>query len=231
VYELNPAFHRWATDPTGPNFLLLPVDAAPVFMQNIGQLTEEQRLGATHYTVRRGDSVVSIAKHFNTTVNVVRELNDVPTGRLTVGTDLRLPSPDIQLPPKVMLAAARVDGRGRAARRPHMHVVSVGDCASPRHERQYACDDERHAPGRYVAGRAADQVVRVLVARIRLDRLGGTPHRVHGADRGHPHSNRQAVSGDGVADPGLEWHEHPHADPGRTKADDPSGQPAELIQS
>src|SRR6185437_15540371 len=24
VYELNPAYHRWATDPSGPNWLLLP---------------------------------------------------------------------------------------------------------------------------------------------------------------------------------------------------------------
>ena len=24
LYELNPAFQRWATDPTGPHFLLLP---------------------------------------------------------------------------------------------------------------------------------------------------------------------------------------------------------------
>ena len=30
VYELNPAFHRWATDPTGPFYLLMPVDAAPI---------------------------------------------------------------------------------------------------------------------------------------------------------------------------------------------------------
>jgi hypothetical protein len=26
--ELNPAFHRWATDPTGPHSLLVPIDVA-----------------------------------------------------------------------------------------------------------------------------------------------------------------------------------------------------------
>jgi len=127
LYELNPAFHRWATDPAGPHFLLLPVDAAEVFTQNVGQLTEDQRLGATHYTVRKGDSVDSVARRFHTTVNVVRELNDIPVGRITVGTDLRVPSAITTLPPKVMLAAARVDGRGRSARRPHVHVVREGD--------------------------------------------------------------------------------------------------------
>jgi membrane-bound lytic murein transglycosylase D len=127
VYELNPAFHRWATDPSGPNYLLLPVDAAQVFTQNISQLTDDQRLHAQTYTVARGDSVISVAKKFKTTPNVVREMNDLPTGPLTVGTDLRLPSPSSSLPAKVLLAAARVDGRDRSARRPHVHVVRRGD--------------------------------------------------------------------------------------------------------
>ena len=126
LYELNPAFHRWATDPTGPHYLLLPVDAADVFMENIAQLTPDQRLGVSHYTAVRGDSIASVAARFHTTVNVVRELNDLPTQGLTVGDDLRVPSAVTELPPKVMLAAARVDGRVRAAR-PHVQVVRRGD--------------------------------------------------------------------------------------------------------
>ena len=42
LYELNPAFHRWATDPAGPHFLLLPVDRSAVFVQNLAQLSAEQ---------------------------------------------------------------------------------------------------------------------------------------------------------------------------------------------
>lgn len=126
VYELNPAYHRWATDPDGPNWLLLPVDGAQVFIQNISQLTDEERMRVTHYTVRRGDSVASVARRFKTTVNVVRELNDLPTGALTVGSDLRVPTANVELPPKVVLAAARVDGRVRNARRPHVHFVRAG---------------------------------------------------------------------------------------------------------
>ena len=127
LYELNPAFHRWATDPAGPHFLLLPVDGAQVFTQNISQLSEEQRMHSQTYTVGRGDSVVSVAKRFNTTVNVVREMNDLPTGPLTVGSDLRVPSSSSALPAKVLLAAARADGHDRSSRRPHVHVVHRGD--------------------------------------------------------------------------------------------------------
>jgi membrane-bound lytic murein transglycosylase D len=126
LYELNPAFHRWATDPTGPHFLLLPVDAADVFAENIVQLSADQRLGVSHYGVKRGDSIVSVAAHFHTTVNVIRELNDMPTGGLAVGDDLRVPAAVTELPAKVMLAAARVDGRVRSAR-PHVQIARRGD--------------------------------------------------------------------------------------------------------
>jgi membrane-bound lytic murein transglycosylase D len=125
LYELNPAFHRFATDPTGPHYLLLPVDVADVFAENTAQLSDDQRLGVTRYTVRRGDSVVSVAERFHTTVSMVRELNDLPAGRLTVGTDLRVPASAPELPAKVILAAARADGRGRF--RPHIQVVRRGD--------------------------------------------------------------------------------------------------------
>jgi peptidoglycan lytic transglycosylase D len=126
LYELNPAFHRWATDPSGPHYLLLPMDAADVFAENITQLSADQRLGVAHYSVRRGDSIASVAEHFHTTVNVIRELNDMPTGGLSVGDDLRVPSAVTELPAKVMLAAARVDGRGRSLR-PHVQIVRRGD--------------------------------------------------------------------------------------------------------
>jgi membrane-bound lytic murein transglycosylase D len=126
LYELNPAFHRWATDPTGPYYLLLPVDAADVFAENVTQLSADQRLGATHYVVKRGDSIDSVARQFHTSVNVIRELNDMPAGRIAVGDDLRVPSAVPELPAKVMLAAARVDGHGRPGRA-HVQVVRRGD--------------------------------------------------------------------------------------------------------
>jgi membrane-bound lytic murein transglycosylase D len=125
LYELNPAFHRWATDPVGPQYLLLPVDSADVFAQNMELLTPDQRLGVTRYTVARGDSIASLAKHFDTSVQVLRDLNDMPTRGLTVGDELRVPSAVPELPAKVMLAAMRVDDKGHG--RARVQVVRRGD--------------------------------------------------------------------------------------------------------
>ncbi|HEY3731212.1 MAG TPA: LysM peptidoglycan-binding domain-containing protein [Steroidobacteraceae bacterium] len=131
LYELNPAFHRWATDPTGPYRLLVPVDAAEGLQDTILRLTPEQRMRVDHYTVRRGDTIASIARRYTTKPDVIRELNDLGNSDLPViDSVLRVPSPDIQLPEKAMRAAMLVDSPARirrGGRRPHVHVVRRGD--------------------------------------------------------------------------------------------------------
>ena len=109
IYQLNPAFHRWATDPTGPFYLLLPEDAAPVFEENVANLTADERMGVERYVVHRGDSVYSVARRFKTSPAFLRMLNTLPQGRLIVGEDIEVPATDYQLPANVRLAAARID--------------------------------------------------------------------------------------------------------------------------
>ena len=131
LYELNPAFHRWATDPTGPYRLLVPSDAAEGLQEPILHLTPEQRMRVDHYTVRRGDTIAPIARHFATRPEVIRELNDLGDSDLPViDGELRVPALHIQLPEKVARAAMLVDSPTRVrrgGRRPNIHVVRRGD--------------------------------------------------------------------------------------------------------
>lgn len=123
IYELNPAFHRWATDPSGPNYLLVPTEAAPVFQANLAQLNPDERMGVKLYKVRHGDTMYRIARHFGTRPEVIRELNDLPSGAVVVGSELRVPSNVRELPPQVLRAAALVDARERRILRPRVRVV------------------------------------------------------------------------------------------------------------
>jgi membrane-bound lytic murein transglycosylase D len=129
VYELNPGFHRWATDPAGPHFLLLPRDTADAFRKNLELLSPDERVRVSLHTVKNGESVASIAKKYKTQAIVVRDMNGLDSNAsLVVGSELRVPTAVVNLPAKVMLAAARVDGRGgRSGRRPSVHVVRSGD--------------------------------------------------------------------------------------------------------
>ncbi len=123
LYELNPAFHRWATDPSGPYALLVPADTAEAFRTSVIQLTDDQRLNTKVYAVRKGDTVNMVARRFRTTPQELRELNDVPKGALLVGTALRVPSESNLLPAKALRAAALVDGREHRSRRQRSRIV------------------------------------------------------------------------------------------------------------
>jgi membrane-bound lytic murein transglycosylase D len=127
VYELNPGFHRWATDPAGPHMLLLPRDAADAFSKNLALLSPDERVRVSVHKVKAGESVASIAKKYKTQPIVVRDMNNLDNAApLVVGSEIRVPSAVVNLPAKVMLAAARVDGRGGRGR-PGIHVVRSGD--------------------------------------------------------------------------------------------------------
>jgi membrane-bound lytic murein transglycosylase D len=129
MYELNPAYHRWATDPTGPHMLLVPVDSAEVFRESLLLLTPDQRLRVERYTVREGDTVTSVAQRFGTTTQHLRELNQLGTANtVQIGAELRVPSSAKALPPQVLQAAARVDARSRRTQSVRaVHVVRKGD--------------------------------------------------------------------------------------------------------
>jgi len=127
VYELNPGFHRWATDPAGPHVLLLPRDTADDFQRNLDLLSPDERVRVSLHKVRSGESIASIAKKYKTQPIVIRDMNNLGSDALVLGTELRVPTAVVNLPAKVMLAAARVDGRGGRTGRPAVHVVKSGD--------------------------------------------------------------------------------------------------------
>lgn len=131
LYELNPGFHRWASAPSGPHYLLIPEESADAFREGLALLTPDERLRVTIHKVQPGESIASIATRYKTQPTVVRELNSINGNSLVVGSELRVPSGVTELPPKVMRAAARIDRGGSSMRtggkRPAIHVVRRGD--------------------------------------------------------------------------------------------------------
>src|SRR5260221_3653341 len=132
LYALNPAFHRWATDPTGPYSLLVPVEAANGLEQTLLSLTPEQRMRVDRYEVSHGDTIASIATQYSTTPELLRHLNNMDSKeKPVIGAVLLVPSTTLQLPEKAMRAAALVDRpglmSGRRCFRQRPHVVHPGD--------------------------------------------------------------------------------------------------------
>ncbi|MDR2216052.1 MAG: LysM peptidoglycan-binding domain-containing protein [Nevskiaceae bacterium] len=125
MYALNPAHHRWATDPSGPHFLLVPVESVERFEQGLQQMTPDERMRVERYQVSAGDTLAQIATRFGTTPQQLQMLNDLDAkAKLQPGDELRVPSSVTTLPEKVLLAAARADARTRIT---GSYVVRRGD--------------------------------------------------------------------------------------------------------
>ncbi len=91
IYNLNPGYKRWATDPTGPYHLFLPVDKVAKFEVNLAKLPKSQRVTWKRHTVKPGDTLQEIAKRSDTSTAILRKINHLPSNRIKVGSVLLIP--------------------------------------------------------------------------------------------------------------------------------------------
>ncbi|MFL0798482.1 MAG: LysM peptidoglycan-binding domain-containing protein [Cellvibrionaceae bacterium] len=92
LYALNPGFNRWATDPDGPHSLNVPVEKEDKFSQQLAVLPKEQRIGWHRYKVKSGDSLISIAKKFHTSVKGLKKANKLRGNMIRAGKSLMIPT-------------------------------------------------------------------------------------------------------------------------------------------
>jgi membrane-bound lytic murein transglycosylase D len=109
LIALNPGYNRWATDPQGPNRMLVPIDNADAFDAGLKTLGPDDRVRFASRDVTRKDTLAGIAKEYGTSVAVIVKLNDLKGGKVTAGQTLKIPAISGPLPDKVLLAASRVD--------------------------------------------------------------------------------------------------------------------------
>lgn len=97
---LNPGLQRGVTPPDGPHRVLVPVHAASAVQARLAEPAPVVTMAdgappvvATH-TVRRGENLTRLARHYGTTVAELQRLNALPSTRLKVGQSLRVPQQD-----------------------------------------------------------------------------------------------------------------------------------------
>lgn len=88
---LNPGQLRWATAPEQPAELLLPVGKAAAFESSLAALPPSERIAWQHYRIEPGDSLIRIARHFDTKVQLLREVNGIRGSRIRAGDTLLIP--------------------------------------------------------------------------------------------------------------------------------------------
>ena len=91
IYELNPGFNQWATDPSGPHYLLLPIGVSDRFTTQLESLDQTDLVRWDRYKIRRGDNLYRIASRYKVKVAVLKEINGMDTDVIYAGKEIMVP--------------------------------------------------------------------------------------------------------------------------------------------
>ena len=91
IRKLNPGFRRWATDPGGPHTILVPVAKAKIFTERLNHLPKNDRVTWRHYIVKHRDSLDKIARHYKTSIAIIKQVNDIHSSLIHIGQNLLIP--------------------------------------------------------------------------------------------------------------------------------------------
>ncbi len=132
LYLLNPGFNRWATDPKGPHKLLVPTEKAEQFRTRLAALPAEQRVKWTRHTIQSGESLITIARQYRTTVDVVKTANGLSNSNIRAGKTLMIPTASQRSSEYVLSQAQRLNRKQeqiarRTNRVKNRYTVKNGD--------------------------------------------------------------------------------------------------------
>ncbi|MCH9695909.1 MAG: LysM peptidoglycan-binding domain-containing protein [Gammaproteobacteria bacterium] len=91
VYQYNPGYNRWSTDPAGPHSLVMPVDVANEFAAALDAVPQGERVRWQRHKVKDGEAISQIAEKYNTTVSTIRSSNNLRGNTIRAGHHLMIP--------------------------------------------------------------------------------------------------------------------------------------------
>ena len=91
IYELNPGFNQWATDPNGPFHILLPVGIADRFQIILEDIDPNELVQWDKYLVSRGDTLISIAEKYLIDFELLKEINGLKDDTIYESEELIVP--------------------------------------------------------------------------------------------------------------------------------------------
>jgi|TARA_B100001094_G_scaffold333391_1_gene411378 membrane-bound lytic murein transglycosylase D len=91
IYELNPGFNQWATDPNGPFRILLPVGIADRFKIVLSDIDPSELVQWDKYLVQQGDTLTSISSKYMIDYELLKEINDLDENLIYENEELIVP--------------------------------------------------------------------------------------------------------------------------------------------
>jgi len=92
IKELNPEIKRWVTPPQYDKYTLrIPFGKKETFLANYAAIPPEQKIKWERHEVRKGETLSSLAKKYNTRPEAIRDINGLKKSRITPGKHLLIP--------------------------------------------------------------------------------------------------------------------------------------------
>ena len=131
LYQLNPGYNRWATDPYGPHQLLVPVDHADIFKQGLAEVPPSARIKWKRHKIRKGETLSHIADRYSVAVSNLKRINNIRGNNIRAGKYLMIPVSSRKLSDynltayqrKRTLQSIRRKGQGSRV----VHIVQPGE--------------------------------------------------------------------------------------------------------
>ncbi len=129
LYRLNPGFNRWATDPEGPHYLLIPAAHAERFEQALAELPADQHVSWVRHKIQPGDTLSEIARRYHTSTQLLKQINKLSGHRIHAGRHLLVPKAQRRMD-EYMLASTQRQQRLQSTQREgirRLYTVMHGD--------------------------------------------------------------------------------------------------------
>ncbi len=108
LYAYNPGLNRWATDPTGPHRLTVPIETAELFRDRLAGVPAAERVRWKRHKVASGQTLSEIAELHGTTMGAIRRSNNLNGNLIRAGSYLLIPSATKPLSAYSLSADARL---------------------------------------------------------------------------------------------------------------------------
>ena len=92
LYQLNPAFNRWATAPKGPHRLLIPLEKAEQFKVALQNTPLDKRINWVRHKIKQGETLGGISRRYQSTTALIRNVNNIQGTQIRAGRHLMVPT-------------------------------------------------------------------------------------------------------------------------------------------
>lgn len=119
LQKLNPGFRRWATAPSGPHRVLVPVEARQRVAAKLASLPSDQRMRWARHKVTPGETLSRIAQRYDVSVEALQTANNLRGSLIRAGDTLVVPQRTASI--------AANNAEGNQSGEPIVHRVQRGD--------------------------------------------------------------------------------------------------------